>query len=1140
MTKRIKDYTFLWVGRCFFLLLLILSPMLSYAQTQLLTGTVVDENGECVIGANIFVQETKQGTVTDVDGRFSINRNAGQKIIVSYLGYITQTLTPKSNTIQIVLQEDAQSLDEVVVIGYGEQKMKNVTGSVTTISAKDLEDLPVSTLAEALQGQINGLEVEIGSPRPGVNDTEIYIRQSKTFNGISKDGGNATPLIIIDDIMQLGDNGQPSMQQFNLLDPSEVESITVLRDASAAIYGSRAANGVVLVKTKRGRLSSPTISYSGKFSLNDAISHSKVLRGSEYGRFYNAFAIGSGKVSNRTIVDKLYSDVELAEMDAMDYNWLDQANWKSALIQTHTLNVNGGNEKATYYAGITYYDQGANLGEQNYEKYTYRAGVDINLSNSVKLTATVAGNEQKSNQVNTKGARFSMYGMTKNSTKSDYNALHHMPNHIPWSVTLCNDDGVEQEYWLGPIANTFNTPRFDRSSITSWNYFALKESGSFSKDNANSWNANVGLSYATPFIEGLSFRANYATSHSNSNNEQASFPYPIAYANAAMGVDKHLVYTIPENYFSRTIFASNTQLAFRNTQSESHQMNFYTNYDKTFDRHSISAMFSIERREAFNTGTAILYENLAYDISDTYLGVGGPSIQSAKGTSALSQDNTVTTKGESGSMSYLGRIAYAYDDRYMLQFIFRSDASTKFAPENYWGLFPGVSAGWIASEEKWFKNSVSWIPYLKIRASWGRTGRDNIKAWKWKTQYAKDLKGMQFGESGGSYGTSLTPKNAPNRDMKWDTSDKFNLGFDLRFFDGRLSTTIDAYYDVNDNILNQFMASQPGIPIYAGGAYAEENFGRVDAYGTELSFNWRDRIGQVNYNVGMNFGLNNTRVKEWVPDLRYNKYGSDGSWEEGMSTSLPVWGFRTWKETSGGDGILRTQEDIDAYWSYLSANADAAGTSPKYLTVTNKSGMKLGMLAYEDVGGEMDNGVQKGPNGQILTDQDYIKLCDKDKTYNINTKLGAKWKGISFLANIHTSWGGVRFIDRNNILSDANTMTWAPDAFWADMYDETTNPQGKYPNLGVNSLVSGSSLAASDFWTISTLRCYIRNITMAYTLPKKWTRHLRMESVRFNLTGNNLWDLYNPYPEHYRNMYDASNTEYPTLRTWSLGVNVTF
>lgn len=1109
------------------------------AQSRKVTGVIVDENGEPIIGASIKVQNGKSGTITDLDGKFSINVPEGKKIIVSYIGYIKQTVNPKENIIKITLQEDAQSLDEVVVMGYGNnQKLKNVTGSVSTISAEELEDLPVTNLAEALQGKINGLSVDMGSSRPGTNANDIYIRQNRTFSGISKDGGNATPLIIIDDVIQLGDNGQPSMEQFNMLDPSEVESITVLRDASAAIYGSRAANGAILVTTKRGKSGAPRISYSGKFAVNDAVSHSKVLRGSDYGKFANAFAIGAGKASGYDDLDKIYNEVEIAEMDNLNYDWLDEANWQAAFQQTHTLNVSGGNERATYYAGASYLDQGANLGDQDYKRYTYRAGVDIRLTNDVKLSATISGNEGQTHQIFTKGARFNAYGGSSLSSKSDYNVLHHMPNIMPWSVSLTNDEGLQEEYWLGPIANTFNSPRFDRSSITSWNYFALKNSGSYSDNKSNSWSADISLTYDVPFVKGLSLRATYASSHSNNVGEEVSFPYQLAYVSSQMGDGRHLVYTMNEGNFTKAVFSQDSQLRFDDNESQSRQMNLYVNYDRTFGKHNVSAMFSIERYEAENSTRSITYRDLAYDISDTFLGVGGPSIVKPDGSSALASDVTVTSKGESGSLSYLGRLNYSYADRYLLQVVFRTDASTKFAPENYWGFFPGVSAGWIISEENFWKNNLSWFEYLKIRASWGRTGRDNVKMWKWKEQYKMDLKGIQFGPNAGLPTTSLITQVSPNRNMKWDTSDKFNLGFDMRFFGGRLSTTLDLYYDINDDILNQYMAGQPGIPIYAGGSYAEENFGRVDTYGGEITISWRDKIGEVNYSIGTDFSLNGSRVREWVPDLRYNKYPCASDWAEGMSTTLPVWGFKVWKETSGGDGILRTQEDIDNYWNYLQSNA--ADGKPQYFNVTSKDGMRLGMLAYQDRGGEMVDGVQQGPNGKIVSEQDYARLADEDKVYNTTLRLGASWKGLSVSTNLAISWGGARFIDVFNMRSDQNNMLYAPDSFWKDMYDSEKNPDGKYPNLGVNTLVSGSVVAQSDFWQINTFRCYMRNLTLSYTLPKSWTTPLKMSSVRLNLTGNNLWDFYNPYPDHYRNMYDSSSVEYPTLRTWSLGVNVTF
>lgn len=1075
------------------------------------------------------------GTISDFDGKFSLDVPEGGKLNITYIGYLSQEITPKTDVLKITLLEDTQKLNEVVVVGYGTQRMKNVTGSVSTISAKDLEDLPVTTLAEALQGEINGLSVDLGSSRPGgALNNEIYIRQAKTMNGLSKDGGNNIPLIIIDDVIQLGTNGLPSMEQFNMLDPSEVESITVLRDASAAIYGSRAANGAILVKTKRGKNGVPSISYSGKFAISDAISHSKVLRGSDYGRFHNAFLIGSNQ-AKRSETNKLFSDEEITALDGYHYDWLDEAGWKAAFNQTHTLNVSGGSERATYFAGASYMNQGANLGGQDYSRFTYRAGVDIKLTSDVKLSASVSGNEGKTRSIYTKGARFDAYGGAA-SEKADYNVLHHIPDFMPWSITM--EDG--EEYWLAPYENFYRNPSFANNSVSSWNYFALRENGSYSNQDMNSWGSNLSLTYEVPFIKGLTIRGSYATSYTTNVSEQAAFPYDIVYMKSQPKVGQHLPEDIPLSSFALKTFDKNTQLNFTDMVSKNQQYNFYVNYDGKFGNHSIAAMFGIERSESEYSERLIAFENLASDMSDTFLGVGGPQTVKPDGTSALSSDNTVTRKGESGSLSYLGRVSYNYLDRYMLQFIFRSDASTKFAPENYWGFFPGISAGWVISEENWFKDKLPWMEYMKIRASWGRTGRDNLKAWKWKQVYSTKLEGMQFGSNGGNRGTRLLPDTSPNRDVKWEVVDKFNVGFDMRFLGGRLGATLDLYYDINDEILNKDMASQPGIPIYAGGQYAEENWGRVDTYGAELSLTWRDQIGDFKYDIGLDYGINDSRIKKWVPGLRDNAYPSSTSWKEGLSTTFAKYGFKVWKGTSTGDGILRTQEDIDSYWNYLTEHANAAGTTPKYFGKEKKDELRLGMLAYQDLGGEMKDGVQQAPNGQINKEQDYARLCGRKDSQGFTTRLGGSWKNLSFRINIATSWGGVRFIDRVDIKTGGGKTVWSPDSFWKDMFDEETNPNGAYPNLGCDRVIGGSVLADSDFWAIETFRCYVRNLTIAYSLPKKWIAPLRMQSVRLNLSGNNLWDLYNPYPDHYRNMYNAGNADYPTLRTWSLGVNVTF
>lgn len=1099
-------------------------------QTGVVKGTVVDAQGETIIGASVTIKGGTVGTITDINGNFSLTVPAGSQLVISFIGYTRQFVTPKpGQPLKIVLQEDTKVLEEVVVVGYGTQKQKNVTGSITQVSSKDFEELPVSNLSEALAGQINGLSVQKSSGRPG-DSGSLSIRQSFNF---AKDGGDSTPLVIIDDVIQVDANtGRATLDQFNMLDASEIESVTVLRDASAAIYGSRASQGAIIVKTKRGQNSAPRISYSGKFALNDAISHSETLDSYEYGVWANRVLMASGKGmkkdDNGVMVpdyNKLYSDSELNTMKGLNYNWLDDA-WKSAFSMSHSVNVSGGSDRATYYAGATYYDQGANLGEQKYNKWTYRAGVDVKLTTDLKFSASVSGNNSEQEKSFTKNANgINTYGGTAGE-QGDYNLLLHVPQYMPYKITL--DDG--NEYYTSPLLGPHQKGGNAASAnqMSSWNYFSLLDNGSGQTTKSSSYAANFALTYAIPYVKGLTVKGTYATSRSTSDSEQVQMPFTLAFLNAnTQVVDGHLFDAHPsakDYQFKKNDKSS--RVAYGDVITSSQQLNFYVNYDRTFGKHTVSGMLAMERTDAEYSKKFYLYDNP----NEPYLGTS-----TSAGT--LNAGNSYTQRSESGTLSYLGRFNYSYADRYMAQFIFRSDASTKFAPENYWGFFPGVSLGWVTSEESWFKEKVSWFEYLKVRASWGRTGKDNIKAWGWMQtyDYAAD-KGFQFGSNGGALGAGLTPGKTPNRLVHWDSTTKWNFGFDTRFLDGRLGANIDIYYDRTADVLNQSMAKANGVPVTVGGLFTEENYGTVDAYGAEISLSWRDKVGQVRYNVGVDFGFNGNEVKEW-PTLPVG-FPSDNTMRVGSSQYNPVWGYKVWRGTSSGDGLLRNQQDIDNYWAYLTEHAAATGGNPKFFNVTDKDQMRPGMLAYQDLNGAIDaDGNFAAPNGQIVEKEDLGKLLDTNKTYGFTTKLGLSWKNLTWSAQIGTSWGGLRTIDNYKINLSSNQMLWAPESYWSDMFDETTNRNGRYPNTGYTD---AHILDTSDFWTISSFRCYLRNMSIGYTLPKEWIKAANLQSVRLSLTGTNLWDFYNPYPKKYRNMYTSSTDAYPTLRTWSLGVSLSF
>ncbi len=1102
------------------------------------SGVVIDENGDPIIGANIKVKGLNTNVVTDLNGRFTVVVPKGSKFTVSFVGYVSQVLIPTSQgEMKITMQENSQSLNEVVVMGYGTQKKKDLTGSVAVVTGKDIADIPTSNVIEALKGQVPGLSVSGGDQRPGDQST-LYIRQANQFT-FAKQGNDSAPLVVIDDVIQVDPStGLTDLTQLNMLDPSEIESITVLRDASAAIYGSRAANGAIIVKTKKGQAGVPRISYSGLYGVLDAAGgQAKEMSAYQYGLFANSFLQASNLVkstdSQTTRANEMFSDDELNQMKGLNYNWLKQA-WKAAFTQRQSVNVSGGTDKATYYAGLSYYSQGANLGNQNYNKYTFRSGVDINLTSNLKLSASLAANMGDVTETFTKVASLSdgSYGSKANSIP-DYTYLAHMPRYIPWSTTIGG-----QQYYVSPSPgpNMTNNGTIDKSGeFGAWNYFALANSGSKSQDKTNSWNADFSFTYAIPYVKGLSLQGTYAISRSTEYDEQMSLPYQLADIKTMDTANKHLYSEWTSSDYTIKTIDKNSRVTYDTDLSENRQLNFFINYQRSFGLHNLQAMGGMERTESSYTS-----EQQLYNTPTNYIG-------SSATAGTFDATNSYVDKDESGTLSYFGRVNYNYADRYLLQLLFRTDASTKFAPQNYWGFFPGVSAGWVASEEDFFKKAMPWFEYLKVRASWGRTGRDNIAAWEWRQAFNyTGSYGYEFGSTGGQLGYGYVMGKAPNANVHWDKDDKYNLGFDTRFLRGRLSATLDFYYEVNSQILNAATVSAAEIPFYVGGSVAESNYGRIDTWGNEISVNWRDHIGDLKYGIGVNFGLfGGDKVKRW-PTLAAS-YPSANNIVVGGTTSayMPTWGFKVWKGTTKHDGILRNQTDIDNYWAYLTANAGTNG-NPEYFGATSKSTLEPGMLAYQDLGGPLTNGKVTSPDGQIdETGADYSKLYKGKPEFGIHsftTNLNLEWNGLIFSAQIGTSWGGANtMLDIVDIKGKSSSYPiWSPEYYFKDMFDSNTNPNGKYPNLGCDNVLSGSVNAASDFWELRRSIIFaVNHLSIGYVMPHQWTQPLHIESARISLQGNNVWTSYNPYPYHYRSMYTNSYS-YPVLRNWSLGVNLTF
>ncbi|WP_427874177.1 SusC/RagA family TonB-linked outer membrane protein [Flavobacterium sp. MMS24-S5] len=730
------------IKRCSFLLFALMS-VLSYAQNQVtVTGTVTDNLGGLLPGVNVTEKSTKNSVTTDYNGKYQIKVKSGGTLVFSFIG-MKKIEIPLNNRsiVNAKMEDDFNQLENIVVVGYGSQKKKELTGAIATIKADDLMDLPVTNLSDALKGLVPGVTVTSGTGRPG-DAGSVQIRQ--TFS-LSKDGGFSTPLIIIDDMIQVDpSNGKPTLEQFNRLDPSEIESITVLKDGSAAIYGSRASQGAIVVKTKRGKAGKAKFSYNSQFAINDAVSHSKVLDAYEFGVFSNRFF--KSRVAAPAVIDPatIYSDAELEQMKGLNYNWLKEA-WKPAIQQKHSFNVSGGTEDITYFAGATYLTQDANLGNQKYDKWNFRTGINAKIAKNLDFSASVSGNVGTVDKSFTKASSNisdGSYASAAGGEQADYGFLLHMPQHVPWET---NVDG--KNYYVSPFPNSnknFGSANAN-NNIAGWNYFANLNNGSHQVTDDNTFNVNASLNYKLAAVKGLSFKVTYSRNQSSAYTEQIQLPYDLVRIRDYQLQDKHLASAANPSFYNATTNPTgsyiletnvrNSRVYYNNTDGKSTQGDFMINYDRTFGDHQIGAMVGGEASEVYNTFTRLAYEQTGKDYLGDYRTAG-----------TLSLSNSQATKVEGGTLSYFGRLNYSFKQKYLFQFILRSDASTKFAPENYWGTFPSVQVGWVMSKENWFEKGLPWVDFFKIRYSIGKTGKDNIQPWRWEQYY--DLivdKGFQFG-----------------------------------------------------------------------------------------------------------------------------------------------------------------------------------------------------------------------------------------------------------------------------------------------------------------------------------------------------------------------------------------------------------
>jgi TonB-linked SusC/RagA family outer membrane protein len=1058
-----------------------------------LSGVVKDEAGNPLSEVTVQVKGTATGIFTNSEGKYTLETIQVSGILVfSFVGLQTAEVPYSgSGTYDVSMKSSTVDLDEVVVVGYGTQKMRNVTGAVATVKPEEISNLPVGNLGAALEGTVTGLSVSGGQARPGVGAT-LIIRQPYS---LSKYGASQGPLYVIDDFIT-------DENAFNNLDADEIESISVLKDAAAAIYGARSSQGAILVKTKHGKEGAPSISFSSQITYNDEVKRADMLDAYEYGIFYNRYKGKSGSEEYSSPTTVYFQPDELDTMKYLNYDWLDMA-WKGSYSTSQNLNISGGTRTATYFAGVSYYSQNGNLSTLNYNRWNYRAGADINVADHFKVSLQVSGDFADRKQT------FNKIGGEVD--ENDYLSLMTTPGYLP--PYIYSDDYT---YPLPILRYGPQNKRTD-NDIIYYNYFEIEELANIKHNKPTNTRINAIAEYDfgwSKILNGLKFKLAYSKTLGTNLYKQLGSKYTGYYFTARSGSGHHLYYgditAVPATVLTYAVSNGNRMLR-DGERSDNYQLNFFGMYDRSFGKHNVSALFSIEKNE-------YEWERVRYYKDDPLLINNGQS-NSASGTA-----DGETSRTESGLLSYIGRLNYSYANKYLFEFLLRSDASTKFAPENYWGTFPSFSAGWVISEENFFKNSVNWMSFLKLRASLGFLGGDRTGAWMWRQRYTYQTnKGAMFGiNSAANVGWGLKMEAAPNPYATWDDDTKFNVGIDTRFLDSRLSVTVDGYLDHNYNMLVQRDAL---VPVTIGGALASENFDAIDAYGIELSLSWRDNIGEdIIYFLRLNTGYDDAkyRKKDWPEIIEYNDVYPDGPVDMG------VWGYDCL-------GMFRSQADIDKYV------ADYAITSVFNNATTL---LKPGMLYYRDVRGNMNaDGSYQGPDG-IIDDKDMIQLSKKSgNPYGFTFNFGGEWKGLSLSALITASWGGYSEISGNaRYINESKLDYMNVPKFWNDMFtlpSDTGNIEGnidaKYPNM----FHSTFNDKTSNFWQISSFRMALRTATLSYTLPKQLVNKIGVESCRINLTGMNLLSFYNPLPGKFMDI-NSNYGAFPNLRSISLGINLSF
>lgn len=991
-------------------------------ETRTIKGTVIDANGEPVIGANVVEKGTTNGSVTDLDGRFTLEVSVGATLSISYIGYTEQLISVgNQSTFNVKLLEDTQNLDEVIVVGYGSQKKVNLTGSVASISSQELAQRPITSVASGIQGIVPGLTITAGQGRPGASDnTSIRVRGTGTLN-------NSDPYILIDGI----ESGS-----MNQIDPNDIESISVLKDAaSAAIYGSKAANGVILITTKRGVSGRPVVSYSATFGWQTATGFVERMNSADAATYYNKALEASGKAPRFTEDDiKLFRDGN-DPYGHPDTDWNDLGFAGNGFMHQHNVNLSGGTENVKYMASVGYLNQNGIMKHSNREQFNMRMNLDAKLSDLFNVRANMSFiHNDYADPTN------SYVGGGSDQIIRQLNRI------APW-IPYKNEDGTYGTIGDGnPVAwldldQTLNRNNQNFSGILAVDYNIMKE---------------------------LKFTAQGA--YVSDVQDRKEFVKDIQY-NA-------IKYHGPNSLDERTYLWNRISL------------DLLLNYDKSFGQHNVKGMLGY-RVEKYNYKYTKAYREGFPNNDMTDVNAGTQSTQTNEGYSR-----------ELAMMSYFGRVNYDYAGKYLFEANFRADASSRFSPDNRWGYFPSLSAGWRISEEGFMESTNEWLQSLKVRASWGQLGNQDAldDYYPWLITYAIGS------SSGGNYpfdgnvNTGIMQKAQKLSTISWEKSTNWGIGLDLSVL-SCLDLTLDYYNRKTTGIIMDVpVPGSFGLDPY------KDNVGAMRNTGFEVTASFHKQWNDWKFNATGNMAVNKNEI--------LNLGGVEEMVDQNNAYFMNRVGS-AYKSFYGyvADGLFRSQEEADAY-------------TEKY---GNPFGNKFqaGDIKYKDVNGD---------NKLTSADRDVSGSEQPNVTFGLN--LSASWKNFDLSVFMQGACGVSRYFN-NEVFGDFTGDSSHPSTVWFDAWSPE-NPDGTFPRIAESDRTNSKPTNYSTFWIFKTNYLRIKNIQFGYNLPNNWLKGIGVSHAKIYYSGENLFKFDNLPVNIDPEAPSGRGSHYPQVCTNSIGVNITF